>query len=153
MREVSGNTSAAEEGKNPLKQWTGKKLDWLNCVAVDGKLKHGMFKTAFTIIQHANAKTGIAILSDRVISDKTNISVAEVYRHRVALKKLGWIRWRRSRTALQIEPLFERVDRMSEELESRRQQREVARIEGALKRKRKFIASDETRSAQIITSD
>ncbi|WFU36300.1 hypothetical protein QA635_18565 [Bradyrhizobium brasilense] len=153
MRKASGVRSSAEEDKSHLKQWTGKKLDWLNCVAVDSQVKPGMFETAFTIIQHANAKTGIAILSDRTISDKTSISPAEVYRHRVALKKLGWIKWRRTRTALLIEPLFGRMDLMLEELEHRRQQREVERIEGPLKRKKRIIAGDKSTADRFIAGD
>ena len=143
----------ADDDKAQQKSWTAEKLDWLRCIAVDSQVKPGMFETAFAIIQHANAKTRIAILSDRTISDATNISTAEVYRHRVGLRKFGWITWERRRRGRRIRPLFNRMNTMLDELDCRRQLREVERIEGPLKRKAKIISRDGSAKAEIIIGD
>src|SRR5665213_1241314 len=138
------------------KTWTSEKLDWLRCVAVDNQIKPGMFEVAFAVIQHVNARTRLAILSDRTISDATSISTAEVYRHRTGLRMFGWIDWERTRTALRIRPLFDRVGVMLDEIDFRRQVRETERIEargGSLKRHSRFIAGDETQPASFIAGD
>lgn len=135
----------ADDDKALQKSWTAEKLDWLRCIAVDSQVKSGMFETAFAIIQHANAKTRIAILSDRTISDSTNISPAEVYRHRVGLRKLGWIMWKRGRRGLRITPLFDRMATTLDELDYRRQLREVERINGVPKRKTKSSSAMDLR--------
>lgn len=136
--------------------WTSEKLDWLRCLSVDSCVKPGMFEVAFAIIQHVNARRRVAILSDRVISDATSISSSEVYRHRIELKKFGWIDWERARAGLIIRPLFGRMNAMLDELESRRQNRECERLErGRAGRKRppRYIAGDETDPSRIIAGD
>lgn len=145
-----------DEDKALLKSWTSQKLDWLRCVAVDSQIKPGMFETAFAIIQHVNAKTMVAILSDQTISDATSISLAEVYRHRQGLKKFGWLTWTRSRTAMRYTPLFERINSMLDEIEYRKEQRDARRIERYRKGPKgrpSFIADDESGTAGVITDD
>lgn len=142
-----------DDEKAHLKSWTSEKLEWLRCVSVDSQVKPGMFETAFAIIQHVNARTRVAIISDRTISDATNISTAEVFRHRVGLRKLGWITWARRRRGLRIRPLFDRINTMLDELDHRRQLRKVERIEGPLKRKPKIISRDGSTKAKIIIGD
>jgi hypothetical protein len=138
------------------KSWTALKLDWLRCLAVDSQIKPGMFETAFAIIQHVNAKTRVAILSDQTISDATSISIAEVYRHRQGLRTFGWLTWTRSRTASRYSPQFDRMNAMLDEIEDRRQRREASRIERfrqAAKGQSRFIAGDETEPRALITDD
>src|SRR4051794_35494620 len=77
-----------DDEKDHLRSWTSEKLEWLRCVSVDSQVKPGMFETAFAIILHVNARTRVAIISDRIISDATNISTAEVFRHRAGLRTL-----------------------------------------------------------------
>jgi hypothetical protein len=78
-----------------VRTFTGQKLDWLTVVSADRTLKPAAFEVAFCIVQHVNAKTLIAILSDDVIIEKTGISRAEVERHRKSLRAAGWLTWRR----------------------------------------------------------
>ena len=94
-----------------LKDWTGRKLDWCNGVSIDPNIQPYQFEVAFAIIQHANFKTKVAILSDEAIEDATNISRSQIWRARRDLRKAGWLQWRRTRTANIYEPLFGNVDR------------------------------------------
>ncbi|MBR0801729.1 hypothetical protein JQ615_41030 [Bradyrhizobium jicamae] len=130
------------------KSWTSQKLEWLNRVSVDPRVKPGTFEVGFCIIQHANAGTGIAILSDRTISDKTGISSAEVYRHRQALKELGWITWTRGRHGLRIKPLFSRMNLMLDYLMHLREVRNVERLDAPLKRKNKSSPAMDLRATK-----
>lgn len=138
----------AEDDQARQKSWTAKKLEWLDCVSVDSLIKPGTFEVAFCIIQHANAGTGAAILSDRVISDKTGISSAEVYRHRQALKKTGWIAWTRGRRGLRITFLFGRVNSMLDLLIYRRELRKSERLDGPLKRRSKSSPTMDLRATK-----
>jgi Helix-turn-helix domain len=80
--------------------FTGRKLDFLNCVAFDRQVQSIDFRVMFVIAQHVNEKTGTAFLSDETIADKTGGgSPRNVYRARLRLQKAGWLNWRRSRTA------------------------------------------------------
>jgi hypothetical protein len=81
---------------------TGRKLDWLKCVAFDPRLKSYPydFKVAFQIAQHVNERTGNAFVSDETIADKTGGgSVRNVWNARHRLRDAGWLTWRRTRTA------------------------------------------------------
>lgn len=130
------------------KSWTSRKLEWLNCVSADPLAKPGTFEVAFCIIQHANAGTGVAIISDRVISDKTGISSAEVYRHRKLLKKIGWITWTRRARGLTIKFLFARINSMLDLLIHRSEERKVERLDGPLKRKNKSSPAMDLRATK-----
>lgn len=138
----------AEIDQARQRSWTSQKLEWLDCVSVDSRIKPGTFEVAYCIIQHANAVTGAAILSDRTISDKTGISSAEVYRHRQALKKLGWIAWTRWRGGLKVTFLFGHVNSMLDLLIHRRELRKVERLDGPLKRKNKSSPAMDLRATR-----
>jgi hypothetical protein len=119
--------------------FTGRKLDWLNVVSADRKLKPAAFEVAFCIVQHVNAKTLIAILSDDVIVEKTGISRAEVERHRKSLKAAGWLTWRRTRSANNYTPLFDNMNAARDVLAAMREDRRERRAKRAA-RTRDFIA-------------
>ena len=53
------------------KTFTADKLNWLDCVANDRDLKPAAFKVAYAIMQHVNAETLIAWLSDETLVDMT----------------------------------------------------------------------------------
>ena len=82
--------------------FTGRKLDWLKCVAYDRHLKRYpfAFKVAFQIAQHVNEKKGFAHVSDAVIADKAGGgSVRNVGKARMKLRETGWLTWQPTRTA------------------------------------------------------
>jgi hypothetical protein len=81
------------------RSFTGEKLDWMTALSADPRLDARAFEVGFCIAQHVNAETGLAILSDDTISDKTGIPKRWVLRARKSLKDAGWIDWQRTKTA------------------------------------------------------
>lgn len=81
------------------KSFTGDKLDWMTALSADPRLDARAFEVGFCIAQHINAQSGITILSDDTICDETNIPKRWVLRARQSLKHIGWIDWRRTKTA------------------------------------------------------
>ncbi|MGY4237306.1 hypothetical protein ACVIIW_006253 [Bradyrhizobium sp. USDA 4449] len=91
--------SKTESERAQLRSFTGDKLDWLSALSGDPRLDARAFEVGFQIAQHVNAQTGVAILSDDTISDKTGIPKRWVLRVRNALRSAGWINWKRTKTA------------------------------------------------------
>jgi hypothetical protein len=84
--------------KAKQRSFTGDKLDWMTALCADPRLSLPDFKIGFCIAQHVNSSTGVAILSDDTLVDKTNINRRSVIRSRINLKKYGWIDWKRTMT-------------------------------------------------------
>jgi hypothetical protein len=82
-----------------VKSFTAKKLDWLSALSVDPRVPSYAFHVGFCIVQHANARTGIAMVADGTVGDKTGLSRRHVQRARDLLRAIGWIDWKRTRTA------------------------------------------------------
>src|SRR5205085_7845703 len=95
-----------------VKQWTGDKLDWMRCLALDPRIHPYQFEVGFAIIQHANSKTRKAILSDEVIQEATNISRPHILRARMRLRDTGWLLWRRTGKANVYEPRFDKINQL-----------------------------------------
>lgn len=123
---VSDNPET-EQGK----QFAGEKFNWLDCVARDKRLKPAAFKVAYVIMQHVNAKTGIAWVSDETLADVCGISAPMVFRHRESLKAAGWLSWERTQNANHYKPLFHQVnaglDAMIVQRERRKELRDLRR--------------------------
>jgi hypothetical protein len=85
--------------RDVTRSFTSRKLDLLKCLNVDPRVKSSTFKIAYCILQHVNEKTGAAFVSDQTIHDETNVCVRQIIRARQELRDLGWMRWRRSRSA------------------------------------------------------
>lgn len=91
----SGEKSKSAADADARRSFASDKFDWLDGVAIDPRLPQaGTFKVAYCIIQHVNSGTGVAILSDAVIHEKTNVSIPQVKRHRAALRDAGWLDWK-----------------------------------------------------------
>jgi hypothetical protein len=82
-----------------VKSFTSWKLDLLQCLAADPRIRRMVFEFAFCILQHMNSKTLQAFVSDETVRDKTGICERDAYRARQVLKATGWLDWRRTRTA------------------------------------------------------
>src|SRR5882724_4572144 len=91
------------------KPFTSHKLNWLDCVAIDRRLKPAAFKVAYAIMQHVNSETLVGWLSDETLVDITGISSAEILRHRKSLKACGWLTWKRTGNANLYTPLFDQM--------------------------------------------
>ena len=92
-------SNGEEIEKAKQRSFTGDKLDWMNAVSADPLLDARAFEVAFCIAQHVNKASGLAILSDDTIADKTGIARRWVARARVALREGRWIDWKRTKTA------------------------------------------------------
>jgi hypothetical protein len=110
--------------------FTGRKLDWLKCVAYDRQLKQYpfAFKVAFVIAQHVNEKNGTAFVSDEAIADKAGGgSVRNVGKARVKLRETGWLTWQSTQTAnlytLHYEQMNGVLDLITIASDKRREQR------------------------------
>lgn len=112
---------------------TSRKLDWLDALAVDPAVKSFAFKIGFCIMQHVNARTGKAMVSDETIADKTSLSRRHVRNGRKLLQARGWIEWRRTRTANIYKPLDTNVNSATDLLTLRRDGREQRRKKTALR--------------------
>jgi hypothetical protein len=88
-----------EAAKAKQRLFTGDKLDWLTALSADPRLDARAFEVGFCIAQHVNKETGLTILSDDTIADKTGIPRRWVQRSRDLLRATGWIDWNRTRTA------------------------------------------------------
>ncbi|MCK1507557.1 helix-turn-helix domain-containing protein [Bradyrhizobium sp. 18] len=109
------------------KAFTAHKLNWLDCVVSDRRLKPAAFKIAYAIMQHVNSETLFAWLSDETLVDVTGISSAEVQRHRKSLKACGWLTWKRTGNANVYTPLFDQLPEGLEFILDKRRKRKKLR--------------------------
>jgi hypothetical protein len=109
------------------KTFTADKFNWLDCVVNDRDLKPAAFKVAYAIMQHVNAETLIAWLSDETLVDITGISRPQVQRHRESLKDAGWLTWERTQDANHYTPLFDRVKAGLDDILAKRAKRKELR--------------------------
>tara|TARA_R110002126_G_C10466129_1_gene500717 strand:- start:872 stop:1468 length:597 start_codon:yes stop_codon:yes gene_type:complete len=82
---------AAENAKSA----TSEKLDWLDALCMDPRLRPSDFKVAVKLMQFRNARTGLCNPSYQTLADETCLKSATV---RVCVKKLcdsGWIEVKR----------------------------------------------------------
>jgi hypothetical protein len=129
------------------RSFTGDKLDWMTGVMADPRLDARAFEVAFCIAQHVNQHSGLAILSDETIADKTAIPKRWITRARAALRATGWIDWKRTKTAnvywTKGEPLNAVIDHQVMLKDSRDERR----------MKRKTIAQDQPPVAYLKYQD
>ena len=108
-------TEAADKAKEQQQRsFTGDKLDWMTAVSADPLLDARAFEVAFCIAQCVNKHSGLAILSDDTIGDKTGIPRRWIARARVALKEAQWIDWKRTKTANIYWTKGQRIDRVTD---------------------------------------
>jgi hypothetical protein len=88
-----------KQAKADQQTWASYKFDVLTGMSADPRLDARAFEVGFCILQHVNAKTGKAMLSDDTIADKTGIPKRWVLRARNLLWETRWLRWERTRTA------------------------------------------------------
>jgi hypothetical protein len=98
IKRIESNDPSPLE-KEQRRSFTGNKLDWLTALSADPRLNARAFEVGFQIAQHVNLQSGLAILSDDTISDKTSIPRRWVARARNDLRECGWIEWQRTKTA------------------------------------------------------
>ena len=89
-----------------LKTFTARKLDRLENIAADPRVKSAAFEVAFYISQRTNLRTGKAIISDEAIADETGQSRSNVIRARGELRSAGWLTWTRT----QFSNVYELLD-------------------------------------------
>ena len=116
---MNSGTGAADERRT----FTSEKLDWLVALSGDPRLDARSVEVGFCIVQHVNAKSGLAILSDDTIRDKTGIPKRWVQRARKKLREADWINWRRTRSANVYWTLPTRVNIVTDYLLILREQR------------------------------
>lgn len=113
------------------RRFTSMKLDLLDCMASDRKLKPYDFRVAFVILQHVSEKTGEAYPSDETIAEIAGGSVRNVYNSRRRLREAGWFSWRRTRKSNIYRPRHDRVNAMLDMIivarEARKERREERR--------------------------
>lgn len=118
-----------DEDGDQSRKFTSEKLNWLDCVVRDHRLKPGAFKVAFVIMQHVGSGTGIAYPSDETIAAISGISRPQVQRHRESLRNAGWLSWERTQNSNRYTPLFHKVnaalDEMAIQQDRRRELREL----------------------------
>ena len=125
-------TEPAEQATHN-KTATSRKLDWLDALAVDSAVRPYAFKIGYCIMQHVNARTGKAMVSDETIADKTSLSRRHVRNARELLRSRGWITWTRTRTANIYRPLERLVNSATDLLTMRRDARQERRQQNALR--------------------
>jgi hypothetical protein len=109
-----------------LASFTGRKLDWLKCLAFDRRLQPQPFdfKVAFVIAQHVNQRTGSAMLSDDTIAyEAGGGSERNALRARKRLRDAGWLTWHRTRTANVYRLSFDKVERTLDMMTAAREAR------------------------------
>ena len=94
--------------------FTGDKLDWMTALSGDPRLDARAFEVGFCIAQHVNAQSGLAIVSDDTIGDKTGIPKRWVLRARQSLRDAGWIDWRRTKSANIYWTLGDRINAVTD---------------------------------------
>ncbi len=120
-------TDDAENKKR--RSFTSEKLDWISALGGDPRINPRAFKIGVFIAQHVSMKTGVAILSDEVLTDKTNIPRSWVIRARKLLRETRWIDWKRTKTANIYWTSGENINRVLDLLAVRKDDRESARAE------------------------
>lgn len=78
---------AAENAKSA----TSEKLDWMDALCIDPRVRPSDFKVAFKLMQFRNAQTGICHPSYETIADETGLKPETVRACVKQLSKCGWI--------------------------------------------------------------
>ncbi|MCO6409048.1 helix-turn-helix domain-containing protein [Hoeflea alexandrii] len=82
---------AKREAAENAKSATSEKLDWLDALCIDPRLRPSDFKVAFKLIQFRNAQTGICNPSYETIADETGLKPETVRACVKQLSNRGWI--------------------------------------------------------------
>lgn len=114
------------------REFTSLKFNWLDALAADQRIKPGAFKVGYCIMQHVNADTQIAFLSDEIIREKANLSIPQIKRHRRALQDAGWLTWNQRRSGNAYTPLYDMIDRLRDLLMTRKEERKLRQAERRL---------------------
>lgn len=80
-REIAENAKSA----------TSQKLDWMDALCIDPRLRPSDFKVAFKLMQFRNAQTGLCNPSYETIADETGLKPETVRACVRQLSKCGWI--------------------------------------------------------------
>jgi hypothetical protein len=123
--EVFSNNSASPQYSNSetdVKSFTSRKLDWLFHMSADRSVPPLSFKIGFVIVQHVNAQTGIAYLSDDVIREYVDADERTIRRGRRVLRDV-WVSWTRTGTANAYKLLYGRIAAVADEIAQRRAER------------------------------
>jgi len=116
-----------DEKAKTNRKFTTRKLEWLQCVAHDPKIRPWAFEVAFCIMTHLNEGNGRSWVSDETLGDESSSPQRTVRRARVQLRDTGWLKWRRTSTANSYEPLYDKVSRTIDALVIKRDQRQERR--------------------------
>jgi len=132
-------------GNKSNQSFTSAKMDWMNCVAYDDRLKHADFKVAFVVMQHVNEKTHECFPSEQTIADKCRLSERHVRRSLKRLCDIGWLKSRRTRDANRYTVLFNNVNRILDDMIIDREKRKEER-----KRKSATLSSSPSLSSECV---
>jgi hypothetical protein len=105
-----GRLMTARNAKPDKASFTGRKLDWLRCVAFDPWLTPIDFEVAFAIAQHENQSTGQCNPSDARIAAEIGCDPRTVRRARHRLRETGWLDWKRTRATNQYRLIHDYVE-------------------------------------------
>jgi hypothetical protein len=131
-------TTRATDGAKSFTSW---KLDLLDCIHADPRLKHADKSVAYSIAQHLNAKTRLAFVGAETISDKTCVGLRDVRRAVKRLKDTGWLETRKTQTANVYQFNNKNVNTMLDRLILQKEARDI-------KRHKKRSASARTQESQ-----
>lgn len=82
---------AKREAAANAKSATSEKLDWLDALCIDPRVRPSDFKVAFKLIQFRNAQTGMCNPSYETIADETGLKPETVRACVKQLSNRGWI--------------------------------------------------------------
>jgi hypothetical protein len=128
-------TERAERSKRA--EWTGKKLDMVDCLNVDRRVPPRAFKIAVCILQHVNARTLETYLSDETIGEETGTCERHVVTARNRLRETRWFTWERTGKGNIYRPLFDQVNRFLDLRIVTREARKKRRLERKEQRKKR----------------
>lgn len=122
------------EDKKSAAEFTSWKLDLLDYIHADPRLKPADKCVAFGIAQHVNMKTRDAYVSAETISDETCIGHRHVQRAIKRLKETGWLERRKTQDAniykfddKNVSAMIDRLLVLKEAREDRRRKRRAKR--------------------------
>lgn len=96
---VATSFDHVHEGKDSvsgdLATFTSRKLDLINAMLIDPRLKASGFRVAVVVLQFLNSETGQCNPALGTIAELVNLSVRTVENGLVSLRETGWIRWTR----------------------------------------------------------
>jgi hypothetical protein len=144
---VIGSLDDAEQ----LRSFTSWKLDLINCMSIDPRLKPSDVRLAIILLRHLNSLNGQCNPSEATLAQQMKASLRTVENCKSSLESAGWLSWRRTQKSNWYEFHDTHVSVMLDYLLSMQEANREKQLETQT-RKQLRIGNDDTRNKLRISN-